>query len=310
MSRLRQPLVAVLVLAPILGEWLTTATGPLDMVLWPPAFVLLISLYGCGALLCREIARRNGLGLRGLCVLAAAYAVYEEALVDRFWFKARAPSDGGLGHYSEVWHTNVLLATNLTIFHVTVSMTSTIVLVELMFPAHRQRAWVGRRGLTIAAVALLVLPPALSGEYDLDPLPQLAAAAALVVLLVLIALRLPGTPSLWRSSATPEPPRRGVAAIAFVAAAANFLLMGLSDTDTPWPLAVLAVLAPVAVAFVLIRPLVSGPVLGRDGFRVVSGVVAFYCVFAAAVGLGGRVDFTLGAGAVGYLLWRVRRAST
>ena len=158
MARLRQPVFAVLLLAPALGEWLSGATPPLDMVVWPPGLVLLVSLYGCGALLCREIARNHGLGLRGLCLLAAAYAVFEEALVDRFWFDPRPAAEGGLGRYSEVWHTNVVLAANLTVFHVAVSIVSTIVLVELLFPEHRDRPWVGRRGLAIAAQPSLSCP--------------------------------------------------------------------------------------------------------------------------------------------------------
>jgi len=306
MARLRTPLLAALVLAPVFGEWLSTATPPLDM-LWPPGLVLLVSLYGCGALLCREIARRNGLGLTGLCLLAAAYAVFEEALVDRFWFHARPDDEGGLGHYSEVWHTNVLLASNLTVFHIAVSIVSTVVVVELVFPDHRQRAWVGRRGLGIAAVAFLVLPPLLYGEYTLDPLPQLIAAAVLMVALVLVALRLPGRPSLWESRAETLPKRRGVAPVAFLATAANFLLMALSDTDTPWPLALVAVLSPVLLAFLVIRTRVSGPVFGRDGLRVVSGILGFYCLFAMGVGVLGRYDLALGALAVAVLLWLLRR---
>jgi hypothetical protein len=278
-------------------------------MLWPPAFVLLVSLYGGGVLLCRELARRHGLGLLGLCVLAAAYAVFEEALVDRFWFDPRSPDDGGLGHYSEVWHTNVLLATNLTLFHVAVSMVSTIVVVEQVYPAHRQRAWVGDGWLKVTAVAFAVLPPVCYGHYSIHPWPQLVAAAALMAALVLVALHLPGRPSLWDSRAVPGPVRRGVAPIAFTATAANLLLMGLSDTDTPWPLAVAAVLAPVVAAFVVIRPRVSGPVFGRDGLRVVLGILAFYCVFAMGVGLAGRYDLTLGALAVAVLLWRVRRGA-
>jgi hypothetical protein len=303
-SRLLQPTVVVLFLAPALGEWLSTASPPLDM-LWPPAFVLLVSLYGCGALLCREIARRHGLGLRGLCVLAAAYGVFEEAIVDRFWFDPRPDDQGGLGTYSEVWHTNVLLATNLTVFHIAVSMVSTIVLVELLFPERRQVPWVGRRGLVVATAAFFILPPVTFGKYTLHPLPQLVAAAALIALLVLVALRMSGRPSLWASQARLLPPRRGVAVVAFLAAAANFLLMGLSDTDTPWPLAVAAVLSPVLVAFLFIRTRVSGPVFGRDGLRVVGGILGFYCVFAFGVGLAGRFDLSLGALAVVVLLWRL-----
>lgn len=305
-TRLRRPAFVVLVLAPVLGEWLSTASPPLNS-LWPPSTVLLISMYGCGALLCREIARRNGLGLLGLCLLAAAYAVFEEALVDRYWFHARPADDGGLGHYSEVWHTNVLLAVNLTMFHIAVSIVSTVVLVELLFPGHRDRSWVGPRGLRIAAVAFLVLPPLTFGEYSLDPLPQLAVAAVLMVVLVMVAVRLPGRPSLWDSQAVVLPARRGVAPMAFVAAGVNFLLMGLSDTDVAWPFALLAVLSPVVLGCLVIRPRVSGPVFGRDGLRVVIGVLGFYCVFAMGVGLAGRFDLTLGALAVVVLLGRLRR---
>jgi hypothetical protein len=303
----RRPLLIALLLAPILGEWLSAASPPLNM-LWPPSFVLLVSMYGGGAVLCRELAFRHGLGLRGLCVLAAAYAVFEEALVDRFWFHARSDADGGLGHYSEVWHTNILLATNLTVFHVAVSMVSTIVLVELICPGHRHRPWVGRRGLVVTAVAFVVLPPLTYGEYTLDPLPQLVAATALMGALVVLGLRLRGRPSLWASTATLLPARRGVAPIAFVAAASNFLLMGLSDLDVPWPLAWGAVLSPVVLGWLLIRARVSGPVFDRDGLRVVTGILGFYCVFAAGVGLTGRLDLTVGAVAVAALLWWVRRS--
>lgn len=302
-----RPVVAVLVLAPVLGDCLTGATPPLNLVFWPPGAVYLVALYGCGALLCREIAYRRGLGLAGLCVLGAAYAVVEEALVDRFWFKPRSPSDGGLGHYGELWHTNVVLATNLTVFHVAVSIVSTIVLVELWFPRFRRRAYLSRRGLTVAGAVFVVLPFALSGEYSPHPLPQLLLALILVVTLVLLAIRLPGRPSLWASTATPGPKRRGVIPVAFLATGANLLLMGLSDTSAPWPVTLAAVLAPVVVGYFALRPLVSGPVFGRDGLRVVTGIVGWYCLYAAAIGLAGRFDLTVTAIAVAWLLSRLHR---
>ncbi|MFT4084699.1 MAG: hypothetical protein QM638_19140 [Nocardioides sp.] len=306
MARLRHPAVVTLFLAPALGEWLSGASPPLNMV-WPPAFVLVVSLYGCGVLLCREIAWRAGLGLRGLCLLGAAYAVVEEALVDRFWFDVRLAGDGGIGHYSEVWHTSVLLAVNLTVFHIVVSVVSTIVLTELMFPGFRDRPWLEGRAWGIVAGSFVLLPSIAYGHYSLDYLPQRVVAALLVVALALVAIRLHGHPSLWASAAVPGPARRGVAAVSFLAAAANLLLMGLSDTGTPWPIAVVAVLAPVLLAHLLLRRRVSGPVFGRDGFRVVAGVLGFYCLFAFGVGLAGRFDLCLGAVAVGVLLWRIRR---
>lgn len=70
----RRPVVVLLVLAPFLAEVLSTSTPPLDLLV-PWNLVLLASLYGCGALLCREVARRHRLGLPGLVLLAAAYGV-------------------------------------------------------------------------------------------------------------------------------------------------------------------------------------------------------------------------------------------
>lgn len=207
----------------------------------------------------------------------------------------------------------MLLAVNLTVFHVAVSIVSTVVLVELLFPEHRQRPWVGRRRLIVAAVTFLVLPPLLYGEYSPHPLPQLVAAAALMATLVLVATRLPSRVSLWDSRASLLPARRGAAPLAFLAAAANLLLMGLSDSDTPWPLTLLAVLSPVVLALLVIRTRVSGPVFGRDGLRVVTGILGFYCLYAVSIGLFGRYDLTLGGIAVVALLWSLRgrvRAAT
>jgi alpha-beta hydrolase superfamily lysophospholipase len=46
----------------------STATAPLDIFLpWNPASV--VGMYGCGALLCREVAHRYGLGWPGLLLL-------------------------------------------------------------------------------------------------------------------------------------------------------------------------------------------------------------------------------------------------
>ncbi len=82
--------------------------------------------------------------------------------------------------------------------------------------------------------------------------------------------------------------------------------MGLSDTEAPWPLAVLAVLGSVLLSFVVIRTRVSGPVFNRDGLRVVTGILGCYCLFATGVGLTGRYDVALGALAVAGLLCRLR----
>jgi hypothetical protein len=69
---MRRPFFAILLVAPWSGEAVTTSTPAPELLLpWNLAFMA--GLYGCGALLCRKIARRNGFGLRGLALLGAAY---------------------------------------------------------------------------------------------------------------------------------------------------------------------------------------------------------------------------------------------
>jgi hypothetical protein len=66
------------------------------------------------------------------------------------------------------------------------------------------------------------------------------------------------------------------------------------------------VLGSALLSFLIIRTRVSGPVFNRDGLRVVTGILGYYCLFAIVVGLNGRYDVALGALAVVGLLWRVR----
>jgi hypothetical protein len=125
-SRTILPSLTLLVVAPVFGEVLSTATAPLDILL-PWNLALVVGMYGCGALLCREVAHRYRLGWPGLLLLGAAYGVYEEGLVDRFWYDPSYWDEVGVGDYSVVWHINVLIATHLTIFHTAVSIVASIV---------------------------------------------------------------------------------------------------------------------------------------------------------------------------------------
>lgn len=303
----RNPVVAVLLLAPFLGETLSTATPPLDLLM-PWNFLLMVALYGSGALLCRELAHRSRLGLLGLCLLGAAYAVYEEALVDRFWFDPGFQADVGVGAYSRIWDTNLLIASHLTAFHIAISICSSILLVEWLFPAYRERAWTGRRGMALAALALAAVLPLTYTEFVQVPAGQLLAAAGLGILLVVSAFR------VRRPTVQATPPQRKprpvlLGLIAFAATATHFVLVyTVPSTGVPWPIGTLAALAPILAGVFLVRRLTSGGgVHGPDGLWVVTGILAFFLMLDAVVGLGGRYDLTAGAVAMTLALWWLHR---
>jgi hypothetical protein len=300
-----RPALAILLVAPFLGEGLSGATPPLDLVL-PWNLALMVALYGCGALLCREVAHRFDLGFPGLCLLGAAYGVYEEALVDRYWFYPTFWHDSGVGTYSVVWHTNVMLAVHLTAFHTAISICSSVVVVEYLFPAWRERVWTGRSGLVVAAVALAAVP-LVYGEFDRrPPLPVLAAAVAVGLLLVVSAFWVGR--SRWTPAVRATGPRRGLGWVAFGCTAAHWVVVyGVSATGLPWPAGVALALAPVVVGVLVVPRLSTTGPYGRDGLRVVAGMVSFLVVIDVFVGLAGRYDLTAAGLATAYALHRLLR---
>ncbi len=77
-------MLALLVLAPWVGEYLL-GNVPIQRL---PLLPFLVPLYGCGALLVREVARRTGRGWPTIFLLATAYGVIEAGLVDQSLFNA------------------------------------------------------------------------------------------------------------------------------------------------------------------------------------------------------------------------------
>src|SRR5689334_9564772 len=84
------PALGLFLLAPFVGEFLlgNLTLGELGLG------ILLAPLYGCGALLVREVARRTGRGWPTMVLLAAAYALIEEGPVDQLlWNDSYANHD-------------------------------------------------------------------------------------------------------------------------------------------------------------------------------------------------------------------------
>src|SRR5215469_8915058 len=151
------PVLVLIVLAPTLAEVL------LGNVLFNGTFVwqLVIDtvLYGSGAILVREVARRRHLGWLGIVMLALAYGVVEE----------------GLGLHT-VW-----------------SITLPILLTELLFPRLQSRPWLGRVTLGIDAAVYVLICLLLwqafrsYSHFSASPI-ELIYTALLVVALVSLAL--------------------------------------------------------------------------------------------------------------------------
>ncbi len=203
------PAIGLFFLAPLVAEFLL---GNLPITLLP-ALVVLAPLYGGGAVLIREVARRRGLGWPSIVLLALAYGVLEEGLTTQSLFNPnyagqRLLDDGylpvlGMG---AVWTLYVLT------LHTVWSVSAPIALVETLAHERRTTPWLGRLGLAVTAL-LFASGLAVTTAINLwawpyvASVPQLAGAAIAVVALVVIALH------RGRSAAVRGGPTSGVPAL-------------------------------------------------------------------------------------------------
>jgi uncharacterized membrane protein YdcZ (DUF606 family) len=180
------PGLALLFIAPVLGELVSGHQKPLDFFN-PLVFVILALPYGFGALICRELLVRWGKGRLGLILLAIAYGFYEEAIVVRSFFNPDWLELEKLAGYGHALGVNWTYAQVLVHFHVLISIFASILLAELLYPEQRHRPWLNNWGLAGCIIGLLLWWPAgfMMTSY---PAPLLHYAISILVIVALILL--------------------------------------------------------------------------------------------------------------------------
>ncbi|MEW9555313.1 hypothetical protein [Nonomuraea sp. NPDC050783] len=197
------PALGLLILAPLVGEYLLGNVA-IDAL---PMIIGLIPLYGGGALLIREVARRWRLGWPGIILLGLAYAVIEEGLLTRSLFD---PDYVGLRLLDYGFIPALGIGAYWTVFVLAIHGVWSIAVPISMVEAGSRRSdtpWLGKVGLTASAVLFLLggaAPIALAGPaiYPLSAAQiiwTLIAAVALIIAAFLSVrfrrLRLPATPA-------------------------------------------------------------------------------------------------------------------
>jgi len=175
------PAVGLFFLAPLVGEYLL---GNVSIVeIW--ALPVLALLYGSGAILIREVARRTGRGWPTMLVLGLAYGLIEAGLIDQTLFKPPELTTGVVGAATYVPALGISVSDLLSfvVGHAGWSIGIPIAMVEALVPTRRTTPWLGRAGLAVTG-ALYLLGAVLifrfmqqdSGGF-LAPAPKLAAVA-------------------------------------------------------------------------------------------------------------------------------------
>lgn len=170
-TRRISPALALLLIAPVIGELISGHQAPLDFIN-PLSWVLTAAPYGLGALLCREVAVRWGGGWWRVMVLAIAYGLVEEGLVARSFFDPQWSELGALADYNHVGGINWTYSATLLHFHVTISILASIAVAEMLFPTRRGERWLDTRRMVLAGIGLALWAPALMGVQRAIPEPD------------------------------------------------------------------------------------------------------------------------------------------
>ncbi len=138
------PALALFLIAPIFGELFSGST-PLNEYLNPFSLIVLSLLYGCGAILVRELVLRWKKGWASLLLLGFAYGVYEEGLVVRSFFDPNWIDLGSLAIYGRVAGVNWVWSQHLTVYHALISIAASITFVEMLYASLRAEPWIKSR---------------------------------------------------------------------------------------------------------------------------------------------------------------------
>lgn len=194
-----RPALVLFFIAPLVSEVLAGST-PLDLMGNPAIFLIVFLLeallYGSGAILIREIARRAGRGWLAILGLGLAFGVLEEGLITESFFNPdylglHLLGLGNLFGLGWVWITDVLA------LHMFWSIGVSIALVEVLFRQRCTDPWLGPVGLLfvsalfVAGVVGIGYGTYMNNHHFLAPWPKLAGALIVVLVVAALALRLP-----------------------------------------------------------------------------------------------------------------------
>lgn len=245
------PVLVLFILSPLIAEFLFGATPVSNL----PALLPGLAVYGGGAVLIRELARRRGSGWGRIALLGAAYAIVEEGLALQSMFNPDLFNAGIVG--GRAFGVNWVWSEWTVGYHMVWSILIPILLVELLFPDRRTEPWLGRMGVAFVGIiyALGVLTYGAIFRFVVAPNFQtpavlLAGAALVVVGLGGLALGWPGGPSELAPSETrhsaPSPWLASL--VAFLIAGTWFSLLDLPHVLRTGPLVLLPLLLGVVVA--------------------------------------------------------------
>jgi hypothetical protein len=187
--------VGLVFLAPLIAEFLL---GNLPIKLLP-ALIVLAPMYGGGALLIRECARRARRGWPSIVLLAVAYGLIEEAFTTQSLFN---PNYLHLNVHllDPAYIPRLGIGAWWTVFVITLhaawSISTSIALIESLAPSEADRPWLSQKGLIVTGIVFVLGAFANTyigyrQDHFIASDNQLFASGILCFCMILVASKLP-----------------------------------------------------------------------------------------------------------------------
>lgn len=149
--RYRGAIWTLLVLAPVVCEVLSGSTRLSFLFVLIPE----VMVWGCGALLCRELVRRWQAGGPSLLLLGLALSVAEEFIIQQTSI-APLPFVGANAAYGRFAGVNSLYFLFMLGFESVWVVLVPVEVTELLFPKFRRQPWLRKRGLIATCAVFLI----------------------------------------------------------------------------------------------------------------------------------------------------------
>lgn len=233
------PAATLVFLAPVIAEVLFGATR-LSYI-----FVLIpeIMVWGCGALLVREAARRWHGGWASMVLLGVALAVAEECIIQQ---TSLAPLAGvnPARVYGRIFGVNWIWLLAMLGYETVWVVLIPVQITELIFRGRHDQPWLGKLGLAVVGALFLfgafiawyawvqrVRPMLYHLPAYQPPMSAILTAVGAISVLVLAAIR---KPAPWKQSVERRAPRpRDIGVAAFVLSLPWFFLIRLAYGAMP-----------------------------------------------------------------------------
>jgi hypothetical protein len=244
------------------------------------------AMYGSGALLIREAARRSDGGWVTIALLGIAYGFVEEGFVTQSLFNPNYLHlrllDFG---YVAALGTGLPWLVFVVTIHAVWSIAVPIGFVEALFPARRDGSWLGPVGIGLFALLFLAGSAAVA-SFTYKSLPFMASpgqfigTGVIVAALIAAAFAWPRFRTAPMDRAAPHP--AALFALAFAAGSGVMLVEHFGSALRGWPWqAGLTILIMIEAAFVAVMIRFTGGRQWRDSqrFALMAGGLGVYVVF-------------------------------